>query len=1111
MLALVIAISCMTALSAMRAFVGGESLWSKGQKDAAVYLRQYARSGDLSDFNEFRIQIAILMGDRAARLELQKAHPDLGAAYAGFRAGGNDADDIPAMVWMIRVGGGIPIIQRSLGIWERGDSLIDQLIATADQLHEPAAAGPDGTASRLALLAQINRIDRALRPLENEFGRTLNSAARTTSLILVWSAVLSCGLFMAVGLILSYSIMHRSDRVENALYTSEKQVLSEQRRAQMALESLYDGVLTTDAEGRIDFLNAVAENMVGWSLEEARGRALSDVFHLAEDSGGAEWISTALNGLRAGGNIAERLVGATLLDRRGRPMPIDCSLAPIRDADNSESGIVVVARDVTEHERLGKELERKNIILATEQETSLDAILLVDERGRVLSYNRNFVELWDIPQELIQANLDEPLLQHAVTQMEDPKGFLARVKDLYDHPQEKSKDILRTRNGRTIDRFTAPLIAPNGESFGRVWYFRDVTERERVETSLRSANRALRVLSTVNQALIQGKSEPSLLNLVCQALVNQGGYHLAWVGFVEHDEMKSVRPVAHHGFVDGYLNGAAITWADTDHGRGPTGTAARTGTVQVCRDIASDPRMPVWRAEALKRGYASSIALPLVANDEAFGVLTVYSKETDVFDDNEVALLRELAGDLSFGIVTHRSDRQRREAEARVEHLANFDPLTELPNRFQLLSRLQEAIERERSGAGSVALMMLSVDRFSEIQEGVGITGADDLLKKVASRLEKSAEPGIFVARAADDSFAIIIPGTDPERAHQLATSLHRAMADPFDLAGVPLDVRITSGIALFPVHGAGADALMRRADIAVRRARAAGIEYALYSGKGETETPRRLVLLAELRMAIGDDGLLLHYQPKIDVRARAVAGVEALVRWPHPKRGMVPPADFVPLAEQTGLIRTLTRWVLDTGWAQIDHWQSRGIRMPVAVNISADNLHDEDFLKQLAALHARVREGLGLLQVEVTESAVMKDPEQSHNILSRIRDLGIQIFLDDFGTGYSSLSHIAALPIHALKIDRSFVVRMMRKERHRAVVAAAISLARSLDMSVVAEGVETADQARAVMDLGCDQIQGYFFCKPLPAEEFLRWNAAFRWEQFGLLANPQQLDLPVA
>ena len=657
---------------------------------------------------------------------------------------------------------------------------------------------------------------------------------------------------------------------------------------------------------------------------------------------------------------------------------------------------------------------------------------------------------------------------------------------------------------------TTPLLNDQGALIGEITIARDVTDVERVGASLHKANRALRVLSTVNHALIHGESEPDLLNLVCKALVDPGGYRMAWVGFAEHDEQKSVRPVAQYGVSDRYLDDTAITWADTERGRGPTGTAARTGTVQVSREIATDPRMLAWRADALKRGYASAIALPLVAGLDTFGVLSIYSSEKNAFDEEEVVLLKELAADLSFGILTHRSNLQRRRAEARVERLANFDPLTELPNRVQLILHLEEAIRREGSGseAPGVALMILSVDRFSEIQEAAGIAGADDLLRTVAARLAGAVEAGSFVARLGDDSFAIVIPRADSERAHELAKHIQGAMTEPFELAGVPLDVRTTSGIAMFPAHGANADALIRRSDIAVRRARAAGIEYALYSGRGETETPQRLILLAELRKAIKDDELLLYYQPKIDVRAGAVSAVEALVRWPHAERGMVPPKDFIPAAEQTGLIKPLTDWVLAAAWKQINHWHRLGIDIPVAVNVSPNILRGPDLLKQLIALDTREGARLDLLQLEVTESALMEDPQQSHDILSRVRDLGIQVFLDDFGTGYSSLSYIAALPIHAVKIDRSFIIRMMQHERHRAVVIAAISLAQSLGMRVIAEGVETADQANAVIELGCDEIQGFFFSKPMPAAELPRWRADFRWARFGLQSSQQQLDL---
>jgi PAS domain S-box-containing protein/diguanylate cyclase (GGDEF)-like protein len=742
--------------------------------------------------------------------------------------------------------------------------------------------------------------------------------------------------------------------------------------------------------------------------------------------------------------------------------------------------------------------------LAQVLDQSGEAVIVKDLNAVVTYWNREAASLYGFS---AKEAIGQPLrnLHAAELSKADYEHLLERVRS--GRPTSTTTQR-RKKSGETIrvTLKTTPLLDDRGTLVGEITIARDVTELERVDTSLRRANRALRVLSTVNQALIYGESEPALLKLVCKALVDQGGYKSAWAGFAEHDQNKSVRPVAQCGVDDGYLDHAQISWADTERGRGPTGSAARTGTVQVFRDLGSDPRVLAWRAEVLRRGYASAIALPLATGPNTVGVLTIYSKETNAFDDEEVALLKELAADLSFGILTHRSNLERHRAEARVERLANFDLLTELPNRTQLISHLEEAIEREASGTDGVALMILSVDRFSEIQEGVGIAGADDLLKKVAVRLGSAAEAGHFIARIADDSFAIVIPQGDAERAHELAKHIQRVMTDPFELAGVPLDVRTTSGIALYPTHGTSADALMRRSDIAVRRARTAGIEYALYSGKGETETPQRLIHLAELRKAIKDDELLLYYQPKIDVRAGAVAAVEALVRWPHPERGMVPPKDFIPQAEQTGLIKPLTDWVLDTAWKQINHWQRLGIEMPIAVNISPNTLRDPSLLKQLIALGTQTGGRLKLLQLEVTESALMEDPEQSHDILSRIRDLGIQIFLDDFGTGYSSLSYIAALPIHALKIDRSFIVRMMQHERHRAVVIAAISLAHSLGMKVIAEGVETADQAKAVIELGCDEIQGFFFSKPLPAGEFLRWNAGLRWELFGFQSGQQQL-----
>ena len=870
---------------------------------------------------------------------------------------------------------------------------------------------------------------------------------------------------------------------------------SSQTQLAKILDSANDPVISIDANQIVTLFNKGAARIFAYSPAEVIGRPWDLLIPQRFAAMDRQQIANFIESPKASRRIGRY---GTVRGRRkdGREFPIEVSLLKLKVA--GKVSVTAFLRDTTERRHLEHELERKNTALSTQQDTSLDAILLVDENAKIISYNRKFVEMWGIPEELIRSQQDDPVLHSVVGGIEHPDDFVARVKYLYEHKHENSREEIRTRTGRVIDRFTAPVISQSGEYYGRVWYFRDITESRRADASLRRANRALLVISAVNEALIRGESESALLDTVCRLLLDSGGYRMAWIGLLEHDPERSVRPVAQSGYEDGYLARAAISWADTKRGRGPTGTAARSGSVQVCRDIASDPRMVEWRADALQRGYASAVALPLIGDCGTFAVMSIYSTETDAFDDEEVALLQKLAANLAVGIVTQRSNLERDRAVARAERLANFDALTELPNRLQLITRLGEAIEKARARAEPLALMTISVDRFSEIQDGFGIAGADELTRKVAMRIATAAGGRNFMARIAGESFAIFIPQADTERVHETAIRIQLAMNDPFEYAGVPIDVQATNGVALFPDHGLDSDELIRRSDIAIRQARAAGMAYALYSGKSETESPQRLVLLAELRRTIKSDGLLLHFQPKIDLRSGTVSGVEALVRWPHPERGLVPPVQFVPLAEQTGLIKPITRWVVDAALLQMAGWQRLGKQIPVAVNVSPNNLRDPDFLEQLVALHTQGRARLDLLQVEVTETALMEDPEKAREVLARIRDLGMQIFIDDFGTGYSSLSYIATLPINGLKIDRSFVLDMMKQPRHRAVVSASISLAHTLGLKVVAEGIESVEQARALSELGCDEIQGYLYSKPLPAEDFLRWYAAFELQTPG-------------
>jgi diguanylate cyclase (GGDEF)-like protein/PAS domain S-box-containing protein len=346
---------CMAVLSAMRAYVGGESLWSKAQKDAVTHLRQFARSSDLTEFKRFRDALSIPLGDRVARLELQKPDPDPAIVTAGLRAGGIHPDDIAWMVRLFRFADDVPHMGRALQIWAQGDALIDRLDDVADQLLNEVTSNRLDPSGRTALLAQIDRLDFALRPLEDEFSEALGAASRVTTVVLEWIAALSSGLFLALGVVLSRSIMQRADSMERALRSSEQRVRAEQHRAQVTLASIYDGVLTADLQGRIDFLNSVACDITGWSLQEARGRPLTEVFRLTHE-GRPDPVASALSQLRSGADPTDRLQGAVLIDRAGRSVPVECSLAPIRDEGDAASGIVAVVRDVSRERELASRL-----------------------------------------------------------------------------------------------------------------------------------------------------------------------------------------------------------------------------------------------------------------------------------------------------------------------------------------------------------------------------------------------------------------------------------------------------------------------------------------------------------------------------------------------------------------------------------------------------------------------------------------------------------------------------------------------------------------------------------------------------------------------------------
>jgi diguanylate cyclase (GGDEF)-like protein len=424
--------------------------------------------------------------------------------------------------------------------------------------------------------------------------------------------------------------------------------------------------------------------------------------------------------------------------------------------------------------------------------------------------------------------------------------------------------------------------------------------------------------------------------------------------------------------------------------------------------------------------------------------------------------------------------RVRRQMEE-IEYRALYDELTALPNRTLFRDRIAESL-----GADSVAVLLLDLDRFKEINDALGHETGDLLLREVGARLGPELSAATF-ARLGGDEFGILLPGASVDDALAEAARVHEALEQPFPLRGLELEIATSIGIAHFPEHGDDVDMLLQRADVAMYLAKDAHAGTALYDREQDANDAARLALAAELRRAIEDEQLVLHFQPKADLRSGIVVGVEALVRWEHPNRGVVPPNDFIPVAERTGLIKPLSRHVLAAAIRQCGAWNDAGGNLHVAVNLTIPDLLDLELPDYIVGLLEDAGVRPDQLELEITESTILADPFRVRQVLSRFNEMGVTLAIDDFGTGYSSLAYLRRLPVQTIKIDRSFVMGMCDDESDATIVRSTVDLARNLGLNVVAEGVESREIWDALRALGCSLAQGYFISRPVPADELER------------------------
>jgi len=432
-----------------------------------------------------------------------------------------------------------------------------------------------------------------------------------------------------------------------------------------------------------------------------------------------------------------------------------------------------------------------------------------------------------------------------------------------------------------------------------------------------------------------------------------------------------------------------------------------------------------------------------------------------------------------------------------LEHMALYDSLTGLPNRYLVQDRLERGLCSAERDGGCLTILMVDLNHFKEVNDTLGHHVGDVLLKEVGVRFRQQLREVDTVGRLGGDEFAIILPHTDAEGAASVAGHLHHALETPLELEGGSFRVAASIGAAIYPQHGRDWPTLFRRGDIAMYTAKQGSDRFSVYNPEYDRHSPGRLSLMADLHKALELGQLELFYQPKLDLCSGAIVGVEALMRWHHPEHGMVPPDVFIPILEQSGLLKRHTYWALETAIAQCKAWSDRGWDLGISVNLSMCNLRDRDLPDRVNSYIREYNVHPAALVLEVTESTVMQDPDNVSEVLDNLVAVGIQFSIDDFGTGYSSLSHLKRLSVSELKIDKSFVMEMVVDSDDAVIVRSTVDLAHNMGLRVVAEGVENDDCLVMLREMGCDLVQGFHIAKPMPAAQFDYWLRQSAWRVF--------------
>lgn len=712
-------------------------------------------------------------------------------------------------------------------------------------------------------------------------------------------------------------------------------------------------------------------------------------------------------------------------------------------------------------------------------ETAQDWIWELDRNGR-FTFSSDAVQtlLGFEPAEIIGRRFSDFLHEGDRRRVEEAMSGLSRETRTLQPLTAKWRN--RSGEVRWFERHALALIDAGGQVTGFRGADRDVTQRERQQARILRLTRALQMLSGINTAVVRIRERKELLAEACRIATSVGGYAAALVAVLDAGTGKA-RPLVWVGVDNAVMSRMEYTVAQTSsQDASVAGRVLRSGSAFVCNDVATLDDGIVTRAAIRELGFRSVVALPLTVDGTAVGVLMLMARGTGAVSDRELRVLNEVAANLSFAL-------QYLAKESAVKFLSYYDRLTGLAQHNLFCERLSRYVARLEEDARQPAVAVFDIEHLSVINDTQGRHVGDHLLQKIADRLKQAVDSSEQLAYLGAGTFALVMRNAGPEEEalRMLRDHAFDLFDAPFEIDGRMLPVTVKSGLACRGADGADARTLLQNAEAALRQAKAAGEKYLHHRLDLSSKLAERLALEHKLRTALEKQEYVLHYQPKIELASGLIEGVEALLRWHDPDRGMISPAEFLPVLESTGMIVAVGEWVLNQAAADCRRWRAAGLRpVHVAVNCAPLQLRRHAFVDRiLALLDGWALDGWGI-DLEITESLLVDEASPQVEKLRLLREAGVRIALDDFGTGYSSLSRLSVLPVDTLKIDRSFISGLPNDRTAARLVPTIIDLARTFELLTVAEGVETHEQLEFLKRAGCDQSQGYLHARPMPADQ---------------------------